>query len=114
MDVRNFVKNSLLEIFQGINDAKKELSDKSVSGTINNTDYTEESSHLIEFDIAVTVSESDKKDVDGKLSIASILSTGGSMEKSSNHNVVSRIKFSIPVTYPQTIGPMHMATTGGY
>ncbi|MFB6453737.1 hypothetical protein ACE38W_00575 [Chitinophaga sp. Hz27] len=114
MDVKDFVKASLLEIFQGIAEAQKEIREKNHPGSINNTDYTTRQSNNIEFDIAVTVSNSDKKEVDGKLSIASIFMAGGSLEKASDHNVVSRIKFSIPVTYPQTIGLEHYAENGGY
>ena len=118
MDLKEFIKESIVQIAQGIEEANKEL-EKSPSmvnpmHVVANSDSaqayarTRKPSHdnpgtriveKVEFDVAV-VAETDKGGkVGAKLSIASIGIGAEGGTKSTNKSE-SRIKFSIPMVYP--------------
>ena len=120
MDLKDFVKESIVQISKGIDEANAELSDS--DAMVNpmyiraNTDqaqsygrtkkrnpqYDEPDSKIVEkveFDVAVVAETGEKGSAGAKLSIASI-GIGGEKEKETSNKSTSRIKFSIPVVYP--------------
>jgi hypothetical protein len=107
MDLRNFIKETLLQIQRGIGDATRELhtvpTDLGAIGPIfkdinklNNKDI-----EWVEFDVAVTVSEESTGEKSGKLNVAA-LSFGGSKVSSTETQFVSRVKFRVPIIPPRT------------
>nr|WP_319495363.1 trypco2 family protein [uncultured Desulfobacter sp.] len=120
MELREFIKSSLVEISRGILDASKELEDTNAVVSPNDFKFTSESSqafgrtfksnvidptsgtrvvHKVDFDIAVVVDETDTAKAGVKISVMSIgLSAGG--ESSSKSGSTSRIKFSVPIVLP--------------
>lgn len=114
MDIKYFIKESLLQIVDGITEANKALETKGAS--IPTTGVAGEGvwwtfvkdgkdSHTrhamrIDFDLAVTVSQSDNLKAGGGISIASFLNAGATSENGSQSESVSRIKYTIPLELP--------------
>jgi len=91
MELKDFVKNTLLSIHDGMKEAGKNPggSDKFVIDTYGETD-----SKFIHFDVAVTTSteKSGKVKGEGKIFIAGV-SAGGEAKHTSEN--VSRVKFKV-------------------
>lgn len=118
MDLKEFVKESIVQIAQGIDEANKELEESSAMvnpiHVVANTDSaqayarTRKPSDInpdarivekVEFDVAVVAETGEGGKVGAKLSIASI-GIGGEGEKKSMNKSESRIKFTVPMVYP--------------
>ena len=114
MELREFVKTTLLDVIGAVVDAGREMSkDERYTGAfINPTTVVHEkrviahysgglSVHDVSFDVAVTAEKSSQ----GKAGIAVVFSAigvGGQKANASSDSTVSRIRFSIPVAYPPT------------
>ena len=108
MDLRKFIAETLTQIIGGINDAQQNMLEFQKD---ENSDYTapyvnpnpvsDHSKKLsdIEFDVAVTVSNGKSAEGGGGLSVMGV-SIGGKGASEQTNSSVSRIKFSIPVSYP--------------
>ncbi|WP_133249162.1 trypco2 family protein [Abyssibacter profundi] len=118
MDLKDFVKDSLAQIAEGIIEANESLAH--TDAIINPTAITvnSESSQAyartrpqarsddrtrvvekVDFDIAVTVHESEKTNAGIRVSVVSIgLGAGGESSALSGSN--SRIKFTVPMVFP--------------
>ncbi len=120
MDLKEFVKESIVQIAQGIEEANSELKDspamvnplymransenaQAYGRTMQrNEGYSEPDSRVVEkvdFDVAVVAEAGEQGSAGAKLSIASIgFGVNGKTESSNKSE--SRIKFSIPIVYP--------------
>lgn len=120
MDLKEFVKESIVQISKGIEEANSELKDsdamvnpiyvqmhsKDAQGygrtKERNPDFTNPDAKLIQkvdFDVALSVEAGEQGSAGAKLSIASIgIGAEGKIESSNRSE--SRIKFSIPVVFP--------------
>ena len=123
MELREFIKSSLVEITRGVLDASVELKDTNAIISPENFKVNSDSSqafgrtqtgnngldpingtrvvHKVDFDIAVLVDESDKTNAGIKISVMSIGFSGGG-ESTSKLGSTSRIKFSVPVVMPSS------------
>ena len=121
MELKNFISSTIEEISRGILEASENLSDTNAivspkdfkinskeSQAFGRTklehlpDHVEKGTRVvqkIDFDIAVTVDETDKTKAGGKISVLSI-GLGGDLETSSKTGTNSRIKFSVPIVLP--------------
>lgn len=111
MELNIFIKESLLQIFQGISEAQHQALEE-FEGIINPViileDEWEKRSKIpavaseieqIHFDIAVEASE--KKDNQGGIAVISgIFSVGGKSGKEVKDIYSSRIQFEVPVKFP--------------
>jgi len=105
MTLQDFVRDSLIQITTGVAEARGQ--NNRVSPYVSSNDkpsgafYTTEGSvaFLVEFDVAVTVSE--KKDGSGKagISVASIFTAEGGGGLSVEQSRASRIQFRVPVVF---------------
>ena len=120
MELREFIKTSIVDICLAIDDSNKELSEQSSDAVVSpgsiqiNSDgsqaYGRESNksfhgdnrvvHKIDFDVAVSAEEGKKTDGGVKISIASI-GLGANGESKSNNSSVSRLSFSVPIIFPE-------------
>jgi len=118
MDLKDFVKNSLAQIAEGIIDANEELKETDaivnpaeiVVNTENSQAYGRTRApgkasdptrvvEKVEFDVAVTVQEGEATNAGIKVSVMSIgLGAGG--ESTSQSGSQSRIKFIVPMVFP--------------
>jgi len=117
MDLKDFVKNSLHQIAEGIIEASTALS--GTDAIVNPSDITvftdnsqaygrtsivpkQSNSRVVEkvdFDVAVTVHEGKAKDAGLKVSIMSVgIGAGGKTEAKSGSE--SRIRFAVPMVFP--------------
>ena len=112
MDIKEFVKESLLQLAESINEANAELEERGAyipSGDMigEGVLFTEvkgtKTRHFVkvEFDLAVTVSQEQASNGGGGLSIASFANLGVKSESKEGKVDVSRIKFMIPMVLPQ-------------
>lgn len=91
MLLRQFVKETLLEIMNGVQDA---CDQKTGNGQIVRTGAVK----FVEFDVAVTESESVTSEKQGGVSIWKA-NIGGKSGNESSNVAVSRIKFAVPVRF---------------
>lgn len=115
MDIQEFVENTLVQIIKGVEDARKKLGpvvgdninpwiQKSNSVGPKGANYVAHSAqlvHMVDFDIAVTADST--SDAGGKvgLKIAGIGEIGGGGISVNRDTVVSRVKFQVPITFPE-------------
>ncbi len=107
MDLKTFVKTTLLEIAEGIKDAQAEVQKVAGNARINpETHFDRDRGHgntaPVEFDVALTVSERSEGEAHGGLKIAGV-SLRGKKTGESTQEVVSRIRFAVQLAQPATI-----------
>jgi|ERR1035437_12663 hypothetical protein len=102
MDLKDFIEHSLLQICDGVKEAKDKSNTLIAPKTLwiegMGSDYRKE--QMVEFDIAVTTFEMSKKDEGGKAGIGigvAKASIGTQTDKEKSHESISRIKFAVPV-----------------
>lgn len=116
MDLKEFVSKSLAEITQGVMDAQKGIADsggricpvmkhvftESQSGGTNLAlGYTKTGTvvFVVDFDVAVTVSEGQGKKA-GIGVLSGIISLGAQGRSDQENVAVSRIRFKVPIALP--------------
>ncbi|RKE03453.1 MULTISPECIES: hypothetical protein [Marinifilum] len=100
MELKDFIKNSLVEIVNGVREAQeatKELG-ATVSPEINRraTTVSSENIRTVEFNVAVTTTDEAK--AGAGIKVASILKVGGDVKEINSS--VSTIRFEIPIVLP--------------
>lgn len=112
MDIKDFVKESLIQIAESINEANVDLKDKGTyipiggltgEGVLFSVIKGTETKHFIkvEFDLAVIVSQERNTSGGGRLAIASLANVGMKSDSSEGKEEISRIKFMIPMALPE-------------
>ena len=112
MQLNEFIAESLKQIFTGISDAKQcaamngfqvnpwiTFGKSDANGLLLDRE-TKTPVRVVEFDVAVTVSESKQSKGGAGIFVAS-LSLGGQIQSDGSNTVVSRIKFSVPLAFPR-------------
>ncbi|WP_127559261.1 trypco2 family protein [Saccharospirillum alexandrii] len=118
MDLKDFVKESLVQISNGISEANEELADcGALINPLHITTHTDGSQSYgrtgqprnihtdsrvvekVEFDVAVLAEKGEAANARLKLSVASIGFGGGAGTETTDRSE-SRIKFTIPVVFP--------------
>ena len=114
MNLKDFLEATLTQITQGIEGAQHQLSDS--SGTINpklTSPGTAEKQgnliasgtklvHFVEFDVAVTAGEEAGGKASAGIFVAGFgIGAGVQGHNSQSESTVSRVKFRIPITYPE-------------
>jgi hypothetical protein len=113
MELREFVRSTLLEIISGVSDAQKALAEEGSTAVVNALAsrqdikrYSQRGTRLlemVEFDVALTVTETTDKGIGGRLSIAAA-SIGSQRGTSIENSEVSRVRFQVPVVLPMGKG----------
>ena len=114
MELRDFVRESLIQIVQGVSDAQKELVNSHSLGSIspeirNNREALESKGILltpegtpvqtVEFDVSVSATEG--TGTKGSIGIVvGILGLGSQGQASQSNANTSRLKFLVPVSLP--------------
>ncbi|WP_133170080.1 hypothetical protein [Kumtagia ephedrae] len=101
MNLKDFVRTTLLEIMEGVASAQQEWNSRPNSkGVINPVFGSVQEAHkytrTVKFDVAVTVSEAKEGSGNAGLKIWSV-ELGASGALSSGNSTVSRVEFEIPV-----------------
>jgi hypothetical protein len=108
MELREFVKDALIAIVEGVKDAQAELRENinpkpSAVGEKQAGDYgtrTGLRACSVQFDVAVTVTSEANAEGGGKVSIWSLGSAEGKTGSKDGASTVSRLQFQVPVAFP--------------
>jgi hypothetical protein len=92
MELKDFIKRTLIDIVTGVEEANKEKNRFHL--TSHRHHGTGESGQKVEFDVSVIVNESSDSDVKGGIKVAFVDLGGGVKESQSNQNI-QKIKFEI-------------------
>jgi hypothetical protein len=92
MELKEFVKQTIIQITDGIREGHKYIEENNFGQGVNDDKYKE-----VNFDVAVISNEEATTGVAGKLSVASVLSFGGKDESTQAATNSSRIQFKIYV-----------------
>ena len=92
MELKEFVKNVLKDLVDGVEEAKAESShDMSLKSH-------KESSQTVEFDIAVTVEDSTNKGGKAGIKVFQLVEGGGEISREVKNSSVSRVKFGVYIS----------------
>ena len=108
MDLKEFTKQTLIQIVEGAASANDELAncDSYIPYTnIGNSKsaYSYDENRVarlivnIDFDVAITATESESANGGASLKVASLLNIGGSGENKTENQTISRIKYTLPL-----------------
>jgi hypothetical protein len=92
MDIKEFIKETLRQIVEGVKEVQSEVANKSKIAPIGNE------REKVEFDIAVTVEEEKTKDKKAGLSVYCIKAGAGG-QTSASTSTEHRIKFSVGIDF---------------
>lgn len=114
MELNEFVKETLTQIVKGVKESQNEI--RVQGGYANPAVFTsargkESATHfgsvsdgqnvlLVDFDVAITVSDSQEGGVGGKLSVTSIFKLEAGSKGTTASESTSRIRFKIPLALP--------------
>jgi hypothetical protein len=104
MNLRDFIKQALMDIVGAVQDTQKEITDGEIVPAIKNTYKSIETNisplQVVEFDVSVSAdTQSDRK---ATLSVVAAViggNVGGQRNTSSGH--VANLRFKIPIMLPQ-------------
>nr|WP_315053298.1 trypco2 family protein [uncultured Brevundimonas sp.] len=103
MELKEFVKKSILETMTAIYEAQLEWKSSVGKGGINpaweGTDQLYKHVQQIEFDVAVTATDTESGKANAGIKVMS-LDIGAAGEKGRQNSTISRIKFIVPVVAP--------------
>jgi hypothetical protein len=103
MELKEFVRDTLLEVLQGINEAQLAIEVGKAKGIINpiwkHVDKLYEHIQDINFDIAVTASDKASGSSGGGIKVVAA-DLSGKVSKEKEKSSVSRISFKVPVVPP--------------
>jgi len=112
MQLKEFITESLNQIFIGISDAKTSAAlhgfqvnpwittgKSDMAGVLVDRE-TKPPLQIVDFDVAVTTEESKQSKGGAGIMIAAI-TFGGHAQSDTKNSVVSRIRFSVPISFPR-------------
>jgi len=108
MDLKEFTKETLLQIVQGVNEANELLTEhnayvtRDIQKSTTGDSYIDRSGHYthavnIDFDVAVTATETNDTKGGGSIKVVQIFHAGMESSNSYENQSVSRVKYSIPL-----------------
>lgn len=106
MNLHDFIKTSLIDIVTAVKEAKSEnaciapaLNKPDGNTTLLRTSGGHHPAFLIDFDIAVTAETSSSNTASASVNWIQVLSGGVNSKSSDTNESVSRVKFTVPVTF---------------
>lgn len=123
MDLKEFVRETLVQIATGVKDAQGDV--RALGGIVNpatqnpstngNSYFSsvDELHHvfLVDFDVAVTVAENTATNAQAKLNVATILSLGAGGQSGNSSAATNRLTFKVPLALPLD-EPSHKKLSG--
>ena len=109
VSLSRFVSLAITEIAKGVEGAKCELggADVLINPIMNDNGFvstdrkgTQRKVQTLEFDLSVTASSESSSGAGGNISVVSFFSAGTKKEEARSNMETSRLKFSIPVSFP--------------
>lgn len=115
MEIKDFIKETLSQITEGIVEANKEMINDGAfvastnlreanglpkSGTYAKRDNTMQVVREVEFDISIAVTDSTQSGGKGSLHVVSLIRADGGIDNNYSSSSTQRIKFSLPLALP--------------
>ena len=111
MDLKEFVKETLTQIAQGVSESQAQVYqlggavNPAMRGVIAKDAYfgdMHDGQHvfLVDFDVAITATEETRANAKAKLKVATLLSLGGGGGTNESQASTSRIRFKVPLALP--------------
>ncbi len=108
MELKEFTKLALLEIVEASKEANAEFGNAAFIGNKKSDgSYWRSDPQSVEFDVAVTSTETDGNTGKGKLTVASLFNIGSEISSQSVNQLVSRVKFTIPLVLQVSSKSIH-------
>ena len=126
MELKDFIKNTISSISEAIVESQAELEGKGVIINPEKVVTDKDGKKLLrnngeryiqnlDFDILIAADEKQGVDGGGKLTVAGLLSVGGTLTDETANSINNRIKFTIPVAFSTSKTPddyQHEVFTG--
>lgn len=110
MDLQEFVKTTLVQIVSGVDEARKAIEQIDTNARVNLQwkGQDDEAAMFatpspVEFDVAVTVSDTVDGSVGAKLKIANLVSLGAEMKEQALSQSISRVRFTVGLSQPASV-----------
>lgn len=108
MELKDFIKQTLTEITNGVKEAQEEIKDSGAyinpggfhRGENLDLEYANQFRHVQKVKMSVAVNAVENSEIKGKAGIISVLSLGVSGKVSDVNTVTNRIEFEIPISLP--------------
>lgn len=108
MDLKEFTKQTLIQIVEGAEEANRSLMIKgsyipytNMRNTNNAYTVDDAGDHRlvinVDFDVAITASESEGANGGAGLKVVGLFNAGGSVESKTENQTISRIKYTLPL-----------------
>ncbi len=108
MDLKEFTKETLVQIVQGVNEANDYLAEfdayvtRDIYKSTTGDRYLDRNGHYthavnIDFDVAVTATESNETKGGGGIKVVQLFHAGMESSKNNENQSISRVKYSIPL-----------------
>lgn len=107
MDLKEFTKQTLLQIVEGAHEANNALASSSARVLIeaprHAKKYIYNSSDVainvidVDFDVAITATETEGANGGGGIKVMGVFNAGGEIESRTENQTVSRVKYTIPL-----------------
>lgn len=107
MDLKEFTKETLIQIVQGVKEANDSLEQygacvpgrtlKSEQNVYVDKERTYANAFEVDFDVAVTATETDGTKGGGGLRVAQLFQAGIEANRSTENQSISRVKFTLPL-----------------
>lgn len=107
MELKQFVKETLLDVFEAVQEAGTEISNSpdrrgAVVPIWGGTEHAANHEQKIKFDVAVTAGEAARAGDRGRIKVLGLFEMGGQASTEAQSRAVSRVSFSVPVAMPGT------------
>lgn len=109
MELKDFIAETIIQINQGLVEAQERTKEhgtvvnpkiERANGMYSTSIYTKGALQSIDFDICLTVENTENNEQKAGIGIVSIITGNLSNESNSKSQAVNRIKFSVPVHFP--------------
>lgn len=106
MDLKEFTKQTLIQIVEGAKEANDAISESGASIPTHNIAHKQNyiieghnCHHVIDvdFDVAITAIESEGSNGGASLKVASLINFGGEVDTKTENQTISRIKYTLPL-----------------
>lgn len=109
MDLKEFTKQTLVQIVEGVAEANAELSNGAyipyhVPNNSKGRYIYDDGANVVDvdFDVAITATESEGANGSGGLKVVSFLNIGGAVESKTENQTISRVKYTLPLVLTKT------------
>lgn len=109
MDLKELIKETISQIVsvaKELNESGDASIENAITHDIKNygnggaKEYTNVEPINVEFDVAITVTDSEGAKGGAGIKVASIMNLGGGVESKTENQIISRVKFSLPLVLP--------------